>query len=215
MPNLYNAFEQCPMVAIIRGAETSYIPKIAASLLRAGVKIVEIPLNSPTPYDSIASLIDTVGDTMVVGAGTVLTPRQVENVAAAGGQICVSPNTNKDVIKKALYAGLEPIPGYQTPTEAFSAIQAGASWLKCYPVNCVGPIGIKAHRDVIDSHIKIIAVGGVTVDNAQAYLQAGCAGVALAGSLYRTGDSAEHVESRAQAMVETMQRFGNHCNDNV
>lgn len=206
MPKLYKAFEQCPMVAIIRGAETSYIPKIAASLLRAGVKIVEIPLNSPTPYDSIASLIDTVGDAMVVGAGTVLNQQQVDNVSAAGGQICVSPNTNNEVIKRALSAGMEPMPGYQTPTEAFAAIQAGATWLKCYPVSCVGPTGIKAHRDVIDSQIKIIAVGGVTVENAQAYLQAGCAGVALAGSLYRTGDSAEHVEIRAREMVETLQQ---------
>ncbi|MBU3021340.1 2-dehydro-3-deoxy-6-phosphogalactonate aldolase [Aestuariibacter sp. A3R04] len=206
MPSIKNAFGLCPMIAIIRGAETSSIPSIGKALLRAGVKIVEVPLNSPSPYDSIAMLKETVGEAMVVGAGTVLNPNQVIDVAEAGGEICVSPNTDCDVIEAALSAGIEPIPGYQTPTEAFKAIHAGASWLKCYPVNCIGPSGIKALRDVIADSVKLIAVGGVSAENVEAYLQAGCNGVGLAGSLFRPGDSAEQVEIRARAMVEAIRR---------
>ncbi|MBU3005569.1 2-dehydro-3-deoxy-6-phosphogalactonate aldolase [Paraglaciecola arctica] len=202
-----NAFDECPIIGIIRGSKPSEIVAIGEALFESGIRIMEVPLNSPSPVESIQRLIEAMGDKMVIGAGTVLSVQDVDDVVKVGGQICVSPNTDQAVIKACVDKGVEAFPGYQTPSEAFSAIQAGATWLKCFPAGSLGPSGISSLRDVIPAHIRLIAVGGVSAGNVADYMRAGCNGIGMAGSLYKPGYTAKQVGQAARQMVVAMEHW--------
>lgn len=189
------------IVAILRGVQPGEVVAIGRALVDAGIRMVEVPLNSPEALTSIAQLVASVGSDTLVGAGTVLTATSVDDVAAAGGKFVVSPNTDTSVIARALEKGLEPMPGALTPTEALTAISAGAMHLKIFPADSVGASHIRALRDVITPDCRIWAVGGVSVANLADWIESGAFGVGTGGSLYRPGRSVDDVRSRADQLV--------------
>lgn len=207
MDQLAAAFKETPLIAILRGVEPNEVVEMGEALLQAGISIAEVPLNSPDPMLSIKYLVNTYCGRLVVGAGTVLDERQAQQVTKVGAEFCVSPNTNVGVIKQAIYLGMTPIPGYQTPTEAFTAIDAGATWLKYFPAGALGPAGIKSLREVIPDEINILAVGGINISNIGDYLAAGCNGVAIAGALYKPGRTAAEVKAIAADLVATTKKY--------
>lgn len=194
----------CPLIAILRGVEPAEVEAIGDALVGAGIGIIEVPLNSPDPYRSIARLRVHLGDRALVGAGTVLEPEQVGLVAQAGGQIVVSPNASPPVIAATVEAGLVSAPGYFTPTEAFAALRAGAHALKLFPAEAAGPAVVKAQRAVLPRAVPLIVVGGVTPALMKGYLEAGADGFGLGGGLYRPGDDAWTVRDRAIACVRAL-----------
>ena len=200
--------DRCPLVAIIRGVKPDEAEEIGASLFEAGIRIIEVPLNSPEPLDSIARLARAFGDKILVGAGTVLTPDDVLRVRDAGGRIIVSPNVSIAVIEAAVTHGLISSPGYFTPSEAFAALSAGAHALKLFPAEAAPPAVVKAQRAVIPRSVPLLAVGGVTPDKMAAYLAAGADGFGLGGALYKPGQSAEEVSRRAKAFVSALPERG-------
>jgi 2-dehydro-3-deoxyphosphogalactonate aldolase len=190
-----------PIVAILRGVEPGNVVGIGQTLLDAGICIVEVPLNSPNALQSIERLATSLRSSALVGAGTVLTTRSVDDIAAAGGKFVVAPNTDTSVIARSLERGLEPMPGALTPTEALTAISAGARHLKVFPAGSVASTHIGALRDVIPSDCRIWAVGGVSAANLPAWIEAGAFGVGIGGSLYRPGRSLDDVRRRANELV--------------
>lgn len=201
-----NCFAQCPLIAIIRGVEPDEVEAIGRALVEAGILIVEVPLNSPRPLDSIARLAKAIGDRALVGAGTVLRAEQVAEVAEAGGRIIVSPGTDTEVIEATVRAGLVSSPGYFTPSEAFSAIKAGAHLLKLFPAEAAPPEVVKAQRAVLPRTVPLVVVGSVTPEKAASYLAAGADGFGLGGALFRPGDSAERVGENARCFVAALAR---------
>jgi 2-dehydro-3-deoxyphosphogalactonate aldolase len=191
-----------PLVAILRGVRADEVVAIGEALVQAGVRMIEIPLNSPKPLDSIARLADAVGEQVLVGAGTVLEPHLVEEVARVGGRLIVTPNTDPAVIARAVAEGLEVMPGFATPSEAFAAIKAGARRLKLFPASGFGVGYLKAIGDVVPKHVRCWAVGGTGLANFGEWLDAGVEGIAVGGALYRPGDTAELVGGRAAALVQ-------------
>lgn len=197
-------FAACPLVAILRGLTPDDAVNIGEALIESGIRIIEIPLNSPDPFGSIEKLSAAFGDHALIGAGTVLDPADVARVVQAGGRIVVSPNSDPVVIGETVAAGLVSAPGYFTPTEAFAALAAGAHALKLFPAEAAGPAVVKAQRAVFPSEVPLIVVGGVTPDHLSAYLKAGASGFGLGGGLYRPRDRAEDVRSRALAFVAAL-----------
>lgn len=193
--------EPLPLVAILRGITPDQAVAAAEVLLECGFRYLEVPLNSPSPLKSISLMRNTVGDRGYVGAGTVLQPEQVEQVAECGGQLIISPNCNPAVITRACQLGLISMPGVMTPSEAFSAIDSGASALKLFPAEHVTPEITKAFRAVIPREVACLPVGGIQPDAAQmrSYIQAGANGFGLGGGLYQAGMSIETLRARAQA----------------
>lgn len=189
------------LVAILRGLTPPEAPAIGTALIKAGITSIEVPLNSPDPLASIKVLADMFGARAVIGAGTVLTPADVDAVAAVGGTLIVSPNADVDVIVRTLALGLTAMPGVFTATECFAAIKAGARALKLFPAAIAGPEGLKALRAVIPAEVGIYAVGGASADNFSEWIVAGAAGFGIGSALYRPGDDAEIVGARARAMV--------------
>ena len=167
--------------------------------------MIEVPLNSPDPLDSIKRLANKFGDRMLVGAGTVLKTEDVGRVRDAGGRIIVSPDTNAEVIAAAAAAGLVASPGYFTPSEAFAAIRAGATALKLFPAEGASPAVLKAQLAVIPRHVPILAVGGIKPDNMRPWLDAGASGFGLGGGLYLPGQSPGETLAKARAYVEGLQ----------
>lgn len=194
----------CPVIAILRGIRPDEVVHIADVLINAGIGIIEVPLNSPSPIESIARLVEHCGDHALVGAGTVLTIQQVSDVASAGGQLIVSPNSNPAVIAATRSADMLSMPGYFTPTEAFASIDAGAHAVKLFPAEAATPAVVKAHRAVLPSTLPLFVVGGVTADKAADWIAAGATGFGLGGSLYRPGYSAAQVAKNAAQFVETI-----------
>ena len=194
-------FAQMPVVAILRGVRPEQVVAIGEALYKAGIGIIEVPLNSPEPMESIKSLADALGDRCVIGAGTVLTEADAEGVAAAGGQIAVSPNTDPAVITRSLALGMVPMPGWATVTEALIAYQAGARYLKLFPAATYGPEHVNGASAVLPTDCKVLAVGGVGANSAAAWLSAGVDGFGIGSELYKPGDSAEQVYQRAVAVV--------------
>lgn len=194
-------FAQMPVVAILRGVRPEEVLDIGEALYSAGIGIIEVPLNSPDPLTSIKTLAQAMGDRCVVGAGTVLTEADVVGVTAAGGEIIVSPNTNAAVIERSLVAGLVPMPGWATATEAVAAYQAGARYLKLFPAATYGSGHIKGVRAVLPNDCKVLAVGGVGADAADEWLQAGVDGFGIGSEIYNPGYSAEQVHQSATAIV--------------
>lgn len=194
-------FAACPLVAIIRGVTPGEVEGIGEALVAGGVRIIEVPLNSPDPLESIRRLAGRLGDRALVGAGTVLDEGKVGEVTAAGGRIVVSPNTNTAVIHATVMAGMISSPGYFTPSEAFAALEAGAHVLKLFPAEGASPAVLKAQRAVLPKDVPILAVGGILPDNMRPWLQAGADGFGLGGGIYRPGQSPEETEAKARAYV--------------
>jgi 2-dehydro-3-deoxyphosphogalactonate aldolase len=197
---------ECPIIAILRGITPDEIVAIGDALTSAGVKIIEIPLNSPDPLESIRRLSQALGDRALVGAGTVLNIDDVANVKDAGGQLVVSPNTDTSVIAATLAASMISIPGYFTPTEAFVAIHAGAHAIKLFPAEAARPAVLKAQRAVLPKHVPMLIVGGVTADEVSDWLSAGADGFGLGGALYRPGHSAAEVRQNAAHFVDALRQ---------
>lgn len=199
-------FDRMPVIAILRGVRPEEVVEIGEAVYQAGIGIIEVPLNSPEPFKSIGKLVHHLGDRCVIGAGTVVTQADVVGVAAAGGKIAVSPNTDPEVIKLSLEAGLVPMPGWATATEAFTAYHCGARYLKCFPAATYGPDHIKGLRAVLPPDCKLLAVGGVGAEVAGQWLQAGTDGFGVGSELYRPGQSAEQVGESARAVVDAINR---------
>jgi 2-dehydro-3-deoxyphosphogalactonate aldolase len=193
--------DDCPLIAIIRGVTPDEAEDIGAALIEAGIRMIEVPLNSPEPLESIKTLAARFGDHALIGGGTVLKGGQVANVRAAGGQLIVSPNTNIDVIAAAASEGMISIPGYFTPSEAFRALAAGATGLKLFPAEAASPSVLKAQLAVIPKDVPIFVVGGVSPDNMQPWVDAGASGFGLGSGLYKPGQSAEETLRKARAYV--------------
>ncbi len=189
-----------PLVAILRGLPPADAVAVGQALLAHGLSLIEVPLNSPQPLTSIAALAAALPDALV-GAGTVLTPRQVREVHAAGGQLIVSPNFNAEVVAEALRLGLICLPGVMTPTEAFAALAAGAHGLKLFPAEMASPAIVKALRAVLPADALLLPVGGITPDTMGAYRAAGANGFGLGSALYRPGMAATEVARHAAAFV--------------
>ena len=190
-----------PLVAILRGIRPEEVLDVAAALHEAGIGAIEVPLNSPSPLESLSRLTANLGDRCLCGAGTVLSPADVDAVQAAGGGLIVTPNTVPAVIERAVALGLTVMPGFATATEAFAAIGAGAGMLKLFPAATYGPAHLKALREVLPPAVAVFAVGGVGATTLAPWRQAGCAGVGVGGDLYRPGHSAGEVHRRALALV--------------
>lgn len=193
--------QQCPLIAIVRGVTPAEAEEIGAVIYEAGIRIIEVPLNSPDPLASIEKLARRFGDQMLVGGGTVFTPANVADIRTAGGRIIVSPQTNPHVIRATVEAGMVSCPGYFTPTEAFTALDAGATALKLFPAEGAAPELLKAQLAVIPKDVPMIVVGGVRPDNMAQWRAAGAAGFGLGGGLYQAGQSAADTLAKARAYV--------------
>lgn len=190
-----------PLVAILRGIRPDEAEAVLEALVGAGIGLIEVPLNSPEPLESIAIMAERAGGRARIGAGTVLTPQEVTAVADAGGTLIVSPNRDDDVIRATKAAGLQSFPGVFTATEALGAIRAGADALKFFPAEVLGPAGVKAMAAILPKGFPLLAVGGVDAANIGTWLAAGVAGFGIGSSLYKPGLSPAEVAERAAAMV--------------
>ena len=199
-------FGACPLVAIIRGVTPDEVEAVGEAIYEGGIRIIEVPLNSPEPLKSIEKLAKRMGERALVGAGTVLTKRQVADVQAAGGQLIVSPNTNTEVIAATAAAGLASCPGFFTPSEAFAAIHAGAHALKLFPAEAATPAYVKAQRAVLPKDIPILVVGSVKPDLMGAWLEAGANGFGLGSGVFKPGDGPEQVLENARAYASVLGR---------
>ncbi len=197
---LAQAMAQLPLIAILRGLTPAEAPAVGEALVGSGFAIVEVPLNSPEPLESIAALTRLFPHTLI-GAGTVLNAQQVKNVHVVGGRLIVSPNLNTDVVAQALALGMVVLPGVATPTEAFAALDTGAHGLKLFPAEMISPATVKALRAVLPQDTALLPVGGITPDNMAAYRAAGASGFGLGSALYAPGHSAELVHENAAAFV--------------
>jgi 2-dehydro-3-deoxyphosphogalactonate aldolase len=197
---LAQAMGQLPLIAILRGLTPAEAPAIGQALVDKGFAIIEVPLNSPEPLHSIATLTRLFPHTLI-GAGTVLNAQQVQDVHAAGGRLVVAPNFNPAVVAQALALNMVVLPGVATPTEAFAALDAGAHGLKLFPAEMVSPVTVKALRAVLPKDAALMPVGGITPDNMAAYRTAGASGFGLGSALYAPGRSAEQVRLAAQNFV--------------
>jgi len=201
---LDDALAEAPVVAIVRGVTADEILDHAAVLFEAGVRGVEVPMNSPDPLRSIERLAAEFGDRMAVGAGTVLTAHQVDQVSAAGGRIIVSPNTSHEVIRRAVSLRLDPAPGFATATEAFAALECGARHLKLFPAVTYGPAHLKQLKAVLPAQAVVWAVGGVGPDSMADWWAAGARAFGLGGELYRAGQSVDDTRTKAARVMETV-----------
>lgn len=198
------AFAHCPLIAILRGVKPDEVEAIGDALVDAGFTLIEVPLNSPDPLESIARLARRLSGRATIGAGTVLRETDVAAVAAAGGTLIISPNTNPRVIAASAAGGLVSLPGIATPSEAFTALDAGATALKLFPAEASSPAVLKAMRAVLPSSTRLLPVGGITPGNMQPWQDAGAAGFGLGSALYRPGFTAQQVRERATAFVQAL-----------
>ena len=188
---------QRPLVAILRGLRPDEAEGVVGALIETGFTAIEIPLNSPEPFRSIETAVKMAPEGCLIGAGTVLTVEDVARLDGVGGRLMVSPNVDPEVIGAARTRGMVTMPGVFTPTEALAAAKAGATGLKFFPANALGPDGISAIRAVLPPHLVIAAVGGVSDANFDVYVKAGIKAFGLGSSLYKAGLSAEEVRERA------------------
>ncbi|NNU62831.1 2-dehydro-3-deoxy-6-phosphogalactonate aldolase [Ochrobactrum soli] len=200
----HDALKECNLIAILRGIRPEEVEPIGEALIEAGWRIIEVPLNSPEPLKSIEKLQKRLGDQALIGAGTVLTPAQVADVAATGANVIISPNANLSVIEASVAKGMVSLPGVATPTEAFAAIGAGATGVKAFPAEAIPPYVIKAWKAVLPNDIPVLAVGGVTPDNMKAFTKAGAAGFGIGGSLYKPGAAVATVEAKARQFIRAL-----------
>jgi len=198
------AFAKCPLVAILRGVAPHEIDAIGDALVDAGFTLIEVPLNSPDPLDSVARLARRFAGRAVIGAGTVLRVEDVAAVAAAGGTMIISPNANLQVIAASAARGLVSLPGIATPSEAFAALDAGATALKLFPAEGSSPQILKAMRAVLPKEVRVLPVGGIAPDTMAPWIAAGAAGFGLGSALYKPGMSAGQVAINARAFVAAL-----------
>ena len=198
---LMAAFESCALIAILRGVTPSEVVAHGQALYDAGFRVVEVPLNSPDPLASIAALRQSLPDDAVVGAGTVLRPAFVGDVARAGGELIVMPHGDTEIISTAKEKGMACAPGVATPTEAFAALASGADVLKMFPAEQLGAHVVKAWRAVIAKRVPLVPVGGVTPENMNTFVAAGANGFGLGSALYRPGQDVETTAAHARAFV--------------
>jgi len=199
------AFQRCPLIAILRGVAPHEVVAIGEALVESGFELIEVPLNSPEPFESIALLAKTFAGRAVIGAGTVLRKQDVAGVQSAGGTMIISPNTNIEIIAATQHAGLVSLPGAATPSEAFAALDAGATALKLFPAEGASPTVLKAMRAVLPSDIRVLPVGGITPDNLAPWLKAGAAGFGLGSALYTPGLAPAEVAARARNFITALQ----------
>jgi len=193
-----------PIIAILRGVTPDRVVDVAYVLLAQGIGAIEVPLNSPSPFESISKLANAIGRDCLCGAGTVLYADDVSRVADAGGRLIVTPNTDLSVIERACAKDLMVIPGFATATEAFAAIRAGARQLKLFPATTYGPDHLRALRSVLPADIGVFAVGGVTVENVALWRDAGAAGFGFGSDLFKPQYSDKEIETRARRLVEAV-----------
>ena len=189
------------IIAILRGVQPDEAVDICAAIIDAGIRNIEVPLNSPDPLDSIGRMVDAFGNQAVIGAGTVLTTSDVAGVVSVGGRMIVSPDTNAEVIMATKASGLASYPGVLTPTECFAALRAGADGLKIFPSFLLGTEGLNAIRAVLPPDTKIYAVGGVGPKNFDEWLAAGATGFGIGSGIYKPGMSADQVGKLARDIV--------------
>ena len=197
-----------PLVAILRGVTSDEADSIAVVIVEAGFGAIEVPLNSPDPLASIELIARLFGDKVLVGAGTVIEASQVDDVAEAGAKLVIAPNADAAVIERAAKLGLVVVPGVATMTEAFAALKAGASGLKLFPGEALGPDIVKAWRAVLPKETQLYPVGGVTPERIAPYKQAGANGFGIGSALYRPGASVEDVARAAQMFVKAWKEAG-------
>jgi len=191
-----------PIIAILRGLRPAEAEEIGRLLIDIGIDRIEVPLNSPDPLESIGTLVQAFGDRALIGAGTVLTTQQVEAVANVGGQLIVSPNADTDVIHRTRELGLQSWPGIFTPTEAFSALKAGATGLKLFPGSLAGPAGLSALRAVLPEGTQVFAVGGAGRENFAQWIEASADGFGIGSALYKPGMDIAEISERAIRIVQ-------------
>ena len=206
MISLKDAFAETPIVAIIRGVRPDEVEAVAEALISAGVRVIEVPMNSPEPLDSIRRLA-RFADRAVHGAGTVLSPQVVDQVADAGGRIIVSPNTDQAVIRRTVERGLTPMPGFGTASEAFCAYAAGARYLKLFPAATYSVGHVKALLDVLPRDAVLQPVGGVKPEQMGEWWAAGARGFGMGGDLFKPGFTPQEVHARAVKAVEAVRRL--------
>ena len=194
------ALSSLPLVAILRGLQQHEALAVGEALTRTGWALIEVPLNSPDPLQSIATLASQFPQALI-GAGTVLTPDDVRNVHAAGGQLIVSPNFNPAVVREAVRLGLVCLPGVMTATEAFAALEAGATGLKLFPAEMMSPTVLRALRAVLPAATRLLPVGGITPENMSHYLAAGATGFGIGSALYKPGMTAAQVQASAMNFI--------------
>lgn len=197
---LASSLQRLPLVAILRGLTPDQAPAIGLALTDAGFVLLEVPLNSPQPLESIASLAAQHPD-LLIGAGTVMHAADVRNVQAAGGRLIISPHFDAEVVREALRLGLACMPGVATPSEAFAALRAGAHALKLFPAEMIDPSVVKALRAVLPASIPLLPVGGIGTGNMAAYRQAGASGFGIGSALYKPGQSAQQTAQAAQDFI--------------
>jgi len=200
------AMRELPLIAILRGLKPAEADAIGDVLIEAGFRLIEVPLNSPQPFDSIARLRKRLPQA-VVGAGTVLTAAEARDVAAAGGELVVAPNFERDVVVETVRLGMASLPGILTPTEAFAALAAGAHGLKLSPAELASPAVVRAMLAVLPKGTPMIPVGGIAADNLAGWHAAGAAGFGLGSSLYKPGDDAATVRAKAAKIVSAFKNI--------
>jgi 2-dehydro-3-deoxyphosphogalactonate aldolase len=198
---LQQRLDECPLVAIIRGVTPGEAEAIGEALYEAGIRVIEVPLNSPDPLNSIGKLARVLGGRALIGAGTVLSTEDVARVRDVGGRIIVSPSTDSAVIEATAKAGLISSPGYFTPSEAFQALRAGAHALKLFPAEAASPAVVKAQRAVLPKDVPLLVVGGIRPDNMRPYLEAGANGFGLGSGVYKPGQSPAEVGEQARSYL--------------
>ncbi|HEY9320413.1 MAG TPA: 2-dehydro-3-deoxy-6-phosphogalactonate aldolase [Achromobacter sp.] len=205
-PGLQTAMAHCGLIAILRGIKPAEAEPIGLELYRAGFRLIEVPLNSPDPLDSIRAMRAALPTDCLIGAGTVLNPDDCARIQDAGGELIVMPHSDAAVIRAAKALGMASCPGVATPTEAFAALAAGADVLKMFPAEQLGPAVLKAWRAVMRPPIALVPVGGITPDDLSIYAQAGASGFGLGSALYKPGLSATEVGQNARAFIAAWQR---------
>jgi 2-dehydro-3-deoxyphosphogalactonate aldolase len=192
---------RCPLIAILRGVRPQEVLPIAEALEAAGLAIVEVPLNSPDPIESIHRLSRSFGNRMLIGAGTVMTPAQVAEIAAAGGRLVVTPHAACEVVRAAKLHGMFATPGFFTPTEAFALLRAGADALKLFPAEAASPAVLRSLHAVLPAGTPVLPVGGIDAGTMRPWRDAGAAGFGLGSAIYKLGDSPAQVSEKARALA--------------
>ena len=198
------ALAACPLVAILRGIRPNEAEAVGDALVDAGLRIIEVPLNSPDPFDSIARLAQRFGGRALIGAGTVMRASDIDRLAEAGGRLVVTPHADPALVRAAKARGMATMPGFFTPAEAFSLLDAGADALKLFPAEAGSPAMLRAMRAVLPPGTMVLPVGGIDAGNMAAWLEAGAAGFGLGSAIYRPGDTAAAVAAKAVILLAAL-----------